>query len=221
MHSDIDAFAYIHTHFQCCIWYKVHSCAFKCILFSLHFRSLLYSRAFNPQDAFMCILGMLHSLRVAFQRILMHSQLDAFLNVLHSSFDASTYIILHSSAHMRMRYYAHECAWMRQNAQECTWLWDHTYLHKRSRARTQGQTWMDMGWTGCGRAIKRANVAPMCHYMPSKSSSDSSPSPSSSTVSSVGWMRVPATMLHTNACTSLGAEPAPWEVCTLPECVCE
>ena len=50
----------------------------------------------------------------------------------------------------------------------------------------------DMGWTGCGRA----NVAPMCHYMSSRSSSDSSPSPSSSTVSSVGWMRVPATMLR-------------------------
>ena len=85
MHSDIDAFAYIHTHFQCCIWYKVHSCALKCILhvFWLHFLSLLHSRAFNPQDAFMCILGMLHSLHVAFQRILMHSQLDAFSNVLH------------------------------------------------------------------------------------------------------------------------------------------
>ena len=53
-----------------------------------------------------------------------------------------------------------------------------------------------MGWTGCGRARRRANVAPMCHYMPSKSSSDSSSSPSSSTVSSVGWMRVPATMLR-------------------------
>ena len=55
-------------------------------------------------------------------------------------------------------------------------------------------TWTqpDMGWTGCGRA----NVAPMCHYMSSRSSSDSSPSPSSSTVSSVGWMRVPATMLR-------------------------
>ena len=25
-----------------------------------------------------------------------------------------------------------------------------------------------MGWTGCGRARRRANVAPMCHYMPSK-----------------------------------------------------
>ena len=37
------------------------------------------------------------------------------------------------------------------------------------------------GWTGCGRAIRRAHGAPMCHYMSSKSSSDSSPSPSSST----------------------------------------
>ena len=61
MHSDIDAFAYIHTHFQCCIWYKVHSCAFECILFWLHFLSLLHSRAFIAQDAFMCILCMLHS----------------------------------------------------------------------------------------------------------------------------------------------------------------
>ena len=66
-----------------CIWYQVHSCALKCILFWLHFLSLLHSRAFNPQDAFMCILGMLHSLRVAFKRIPMHSQLDAFSNVLH------------------------------------------------------------------------------------------------------------------------------------------
>ena len=29
-------------------------------------------------------------------------------------------------------------------------------------------------------------------------------------------------MLHDAwECTSLGAEPAPWEVCTLPDCVCE
>ena len=49
----------------------------------MHSHSLLHSRASNPQDAFMCILGMLHSLHVAFQRILMHSQLDAFSNVLH------------------------------------------------------------------------------------------------------------------------------------------
>ena len=49
----------------------------------MHSHSLLHSRASNPQDAFMCILGMLHSLHVAFQRILMHSHLDAFSNVLH------------------------------------------------------------------------------------------------------------------------------------------
>ena len=49
-----------------CIWYKVHSCAFSCILCRMHSHSLLHSRAFNAQDAFMCILGMLHSLHVAF-----------------------------------------------------------------------------------------------------------------------------------------------------------
>ena len=27
--------------------------------------------------------------------------------------------------------------------------------------------WTNMGCTGCGRARRRANVAPMCHYMPS------------------------------------------------------
>jgi hypothetical protein len=37
------------------------------------------------------------------------------------------------------------------------------------------------GWTGCGRAIRRAHGAPMCHYMSSKSSSDSSPSPNAYT----------------------------------------
>ena len=31
LHSEVDAFAYLHTHFHGCIWYKVHSCAFKCI----------------------------------------------------------------------------------------------------------------------------------------------------------------------------------------------
>ena len=79
MHSDIDAFAYIHTHFQCCIWYKVHSCAFECILFWLHFLSLLHSRAFIAQDAFMCILCMLHSIH-AFQYILslVHFECAAF-----------------------------------------------------------------------------------------------------------------------------------------------
>jgi hypothetical protein len=51
--------------FQCCIWYKVHSCAFECILFWLHFLSLLHSRAFIAQDAFMCILCMLHSIHAA------------------------------------------------------------------------------------------------------------------------------------------------------------
>ena len=66
-----------------CIWYKLHSCAFVCILCRMHSHSLLHSRAFNPQDAFMCILDMMHSLHVAFKRMLMHSQLDAFSNLLH------------------------------------------------------------------------------------------------------------------------------------------
>ena len=80
MHSDIDAFSYIHTHFQCCIWYKVHSYAFECIIFWLHFLSLLHSRAFIAQDAFMCILCMLHSILVhaASWHIPIHSQLGAF-----------------------------------------------------------------------------------------------------------------------------------------------
>jgi hypothetical protein len=88
MHSDIDAFAYIHTHFQCCIWYKVHSCAFECILFWLHFLSLLHSRAFIAQDAFMCILCMLHSIYAA---SITHSNTFSawcILNVLHSTCDA-------------------------------------------------------------------------------------------------------------------------------------
>ena len=87
---------------------------------------------------------------------------------------------------------AHECVRMRKNAPDC----GITHTYTREAERTQGKTRTDMGWTGCGRARRRANVAPMCHYMPSKSSSDSSPSPSSSTVSSVGWMRVPGTMLR-------------------------
>lgn len=72
---------------------------------------------------------------------------------------------------------AHECTWMHKNASECTRIHQgpHTYLHKRSRAdsRPNSQvTWTDMGWTGCGRAIRRAIRAPMCHYMSSKSSSN-------------------------------------------------
>jgi len=72
----------------------------------------------------------------------------------------------------------------RQNALECTGLWNHTYLHKRSRADSRPNSHVDatdMGWTGCGRAIRRAHGAPMCHYMSSKSSSDSSPSPNAYT----------------------------------------
>jgi hypothetical protein len=50
---------------------------------------------------------------------------------------------------------------MRKNAPEYTK--DHTYLHKREAERTQGLhklTWTGMGWTGCGRAIRRAIRAP-------------------------------------------------------------
>jgi hypothetical protein len=65
MHSDIDAFAYIHTHVQCCIWYKMHSCAFECILFWLHFLScciLVHSLHKMHSCAFFvcCILYMPH-----------------------------------------------------------------------------------------------------------------------------------------------------------------
>jgi hypothetical protein len=65
LHSEVDAFAYLHTHFQCCIWYIVHSCAFKCIQIWMHFRSMLHSRACIAQDAFTCILCMLHSIHAA------------------------------------------------------------------------------------------------------------------------------------------------------------
>jgi len=65
LHSEVDAFAYLHTHFHCCIWYKVHSCAFKCIQIWMHFHSMLHSRAFIAQDAFTCILCMLHSIHAA------------------------------------------------------------------------------------------------------------------------------------------------------------
>ena len=69
---------------------------------------------------------------------------------------------------------AHECTWMHKNASECTRIHQgpHTYLHKRSRADSRPNSWTDMGWTGCGRAIRRAIRAPMCHYMSSKSSSN-------------------------------------------------
>ena len=86
------------------------------------------------------------------------------------------------SRHMRQN--AQECTRMRQNALECTGLWNHTYLHKRSGADSRPNSHVDatdMGWTGCGRAIRRAHGAPMCHYMSSKSSSDSSPSPNAYT----------------------------------------
>jgi hypothetical protein len=92
---------------------------------------------------------------------------------------------------------------MHMNAQEFVRMHQNTpgTTHILTQEKPSGLkaklTWTDMGWTGCGRAIRRAIRAPMCHYMSSKSSSsDSSPSPSSSTVSSVGWMRVPATMLR-------------------------
>ena len=101
MHSDIDAFAYIHTHFQCCIWYKVHSCAFECILLWLHFLSLLHSRAFIAQDAFMCILCIFFVCCILTCRILTHFNTFSawcILNVLHSICDAFRCIIMYSSA---------------------------------------------------------------------------------------------------------------------------
>ena len=82
---------------------------------------------------------------------------------------------------------------MCENAHECAGLVDHTFTNTREAERTQGYTHMEacsMDRMGFGRAVNA------CHYMPSRSSSDSSPSPSSSTVSSRGWMRVPATVLR-------------------------
>ena len=73
---------------------------------------------------------------------------------------------------------AYECVRMRQNTPRTT----HTYTRKKPSGLKAKLTWTGMGWTGCGRAIRRAIRAPMCHYKSSKSSSsDSSPSPSSST----------------------------------------
>jgi hypothetical protein len=97
MHSDIDAFAYIHTHVQCCIWYKMHSCAFECILFWLHFLScciLVHSLHKMHSCAFFvcCILTC---------RILTHFNTFSawcILNVLHSICDAFRCIIMYSSA---------------------------------------------------------------------------------------------------------------------------
>ena len=86
-----------------CIWNKVHSCAFHasyvgCILIAccIHVHSMhkMHSCAFLV----CCILYMSH-----FNRILVHSQLDAFSNVLHSSFDAFMCILSYSSALRKMR----------------------------------------------------------------------------------------------------------------------
>ena len=77
----------------------------------------------------------------------------------------------HMNGCVIMQINAQECVRMRKNASD----WGITHTYTREAERTQGQTWTDMGWTGCGRARRRANVAPMCHYMPSKSSSDSFP----------------------------------------------
>ena len=121
----------------------------------MHSHSLLHSRASNPQDAFMCILGMLHSLHVAFQRILMHSQLDAFSNVLHLVH------VIHSCA------LPYVCILnvMHISAFRC--------IHMRC-------------------ILMHSNYdAFMCITV----------------------------CMHSEP--SLGAEPAPWEVCTLPDCVCE
>ena len=187
MHSDIDAFAYIHTHFQCCIWYKVHSCAFECILFWLHFLSF----AFSCIHCTRCIH--VHSLYVAFYtcRILTHSNTFSawcILNVLHSTCDAfrcNTDALLCIPVHLqggkipdfderrgaillvswclRMHMNAHECVRMRQNAPEYTR--DHTHTYTREAERTQGQTHMDGygldGLWACHKARHKSTHVPL------------------------------------------------------------
>ena len=44
-----------------------------------------------------------------------------------------------------MQQNAHECVRMRKNAPDC----GITHTYTREAERTQGQTWTDMGWTGC------------------------------------------------------------------------
>jgi len=115
------------------------------------------------------------------------------LNVLHSTCDASECIIMYSSALRRentrfrwapgrdltrfmMLKNAHECTWMHKNASECTRIHQGPHRHILTQEKPSGLkaklTWTVMGWTGCGRAIRRAITAPMCHYMSSKSSSN-------------------------------------------------
>jgi len=55
---------------------------------------------------------------------------------------------------------------------ETLWETTHTYTRKKPSGLKAKLTWTGMGWTGCGRAIRRAIRAPMCHYMSSKSSSN-------------------------------------------------
>ena len=61
---------------------------------------------------------------------------------------------------------AYKCARMRQNTPGTT----HILTQEKPSGLKAKLTWTDMGWTGCGRAIRRAIRAPMCHYMSSKSS---------------------------------------------------
>ena len=60
---------------------------------------------------------------------------------------------------------AYKCARMRQNTPG-----PHILTLEKPSGLKAKLTWTGMGWTGCGRAIRRANGAPMCHYMSSKSS---------------------------------------------------
>ena len=88
---------------------------------------------------------------------------------------------------------------MRMHASECARMHLTVGSHltyTREAERTQGQTWTDMGWTGCGRARRRANVAPMCHYMPS----DTVIVAAGKTVDQIKMMHVMEKQKHAEAC---------------------
>ena len=111
---------------------------------------------------------MLHSTCDAFRCIIMYS---SALRRKNTRFRWAPGRVLLASWCLRMHMNAHECTRMRQNAPESPGT-THILTQEKPSGLKAKLTWTDMGWTGCGRAIRRAIRAPMCHYMSSKSSSN-------------------------------------------------
>ena len=115
-------------------------------------------------------------------------------------FDERRDAILLASWCLRMHMNAHECTRMRQNAPEYTRDHTHTYTKEKPSGLKAKLTWTDMGWTGCGRAIRRAIRAhPCATTCQSKSSSNAYTSEHTRVNASVYTSECVCEWMHLNA----------------------